>query len=361
MSNYVPGQLAQSLLGGAKVDSKLDDLFKNSAGASSLPPPVLTTRAVKPAKKEIEKRKEAEAEDEDSDGQPVKKQRVNAKPASERNVSRMGKTEASGKIGEKETKVKEDEPEKIARTIFVGNLSVSVINKTEYKQLKARFAEFGEIESIRFRSVAFAELMPRKAAFINKNLHPERNSVNAYIVYKEKAGAQAALKTNGTMFLERHLRVDKSDNTGSQDRKTSVFVGNLAFDVDEEDLWQHFTQCGEVVNVRIIRDKTTNVGKGFGYVQFKERPAVGLALQLHESKMGTRKLRVFRCSETDMVKGKNPVKNSDKSKNDVKKPRGKTMKPKTMLEGERSVKNKKARVRTRTQAWKKTGRKPAQK
>ncbi|ORX99527.1 hypothetical protein K493DRAFT_406221 [Basidiobolus meristosporus CBS 931.73] len=357
MSNYVPGQLTQSLLGGGKIDSKLDDLFKNSAGASALPPPVLVTREIKATKKEAEKRKEPEAEE--GSKQPAKKQKVNAKPAnSPRQADKKAPLEQKD---EAKPAVKEDDPEKIARTIFVGNLSVSVINKAEYKQLKTRFAEFGEIESIRFRSVAFAELMPRKAAFINKNLHPERNSVNAYIVYKEKASAEAALKSNGTMFLERHLRVDKSDNTGSQDRKTSVFVGNLAFDADEEDLWKYFSQCGEVINVRIIRDKTTNVGKGFGYVQFKERPAVGLALKLHESKMGSRKLRVFRCSETDMVKGKNPVKNTDKSKKDAKKPRAKMVKPKTQQEGERAVKEKKPRVRARTQAWKKTGKKPAKK
>ena len=46
-------------------------------------------------------------------------------------------------------------------------------------------------------------------------------------------------------------------------------MGNLAFDVQDEDVYQHFAPCGEIEFVRIVRDKRTNIGKGFGYVQFK--------------------------------------------------------------------------------------------
>ena len=48
-------------------------------------------------------------------------------------------------------------------------------------------------------------------------------------------------------------------------------------------------------NVRVIRDKKMNVGKGFGYVQFEEESSVSLALQLHETKLCKRKVRVERC------------------------------------------------------------------
>jgi len=34
-------------------------------------------------------------------------------------------------------------------------------------------------------------------------------------------------------------------------------------------LRKHFAECGEIDNVRIIRDKTTGVGKGFGYIVFE--------------------------------------------------------------------------------------------
>jgi RNA recognition motif-containing protein len=78
-----------------------------------------------------------------------------------------------------------------------------------------------------------------------------------------------------------------------------VFVGNLAFDAQEEDLWNFFKDSGDIENVRIIRDRKTNLGKGFAYVQFQDRASVDVALRLHDTKMGTRKLRVVRCKRLE--------------------------------------------------------------
>jgi nucleolar protein 12 len=50
-------------------------------------------------------------------------------------------------------KIRDEEKEKNGRTLFVGNLAVSTIQKDEYKELKKAFSEYGKIESIRFRSV----------------------------------------------------------------------------------------------------------------------------------------------------------------------------------------------------------------
>ena len=45
---------------------------------------------------------------------------------------------------------------------------------------------------------------------------------------------------------------------------------NMSFlDVEEEPLRNHFEDCGEIENVRLIRDRKTQLGKGFGYVLFK--------------------------------------------------------------------------------------------
>ncbi|KAJ1933178.1 Nucleolar protein 12, partial [Linderina pennispora] len=83
----------------------------------------------------------------------------------------------------------------------------------------------------------------------------------------------------------------------SHDMKRSVFIGNLDFEAEEEDLWRHFGTCGSVENVRVVRDATTNLGKGFAYVQFVDRATVDLALKLDGSLLAKRKLRVKRASE----------------------------------------------------------------
>lgn len=107
---------------------------------------------------------------------------------------------------------KSDDPERQARTAFVGNLAVTSMTKGDFKKLKAAFAAFGPVESIRFRSIAFSELLPRKIAFITGKLHPERDVVNAYIVFKSKTSvAKAVAAMNGQLFLNKHIRVDTVD------------------------------------------------------------------------------------------------------------------------------------------------------
>ena len=39
-------------------------------------------------------------------------------------------------------------------------------------------------------------------------------------------------------------------------------------DSEENALRDHFDECGDITNVRIIRDKKTGLGKGIGYIQF---------------------------------------------------------------------------------------------
>lgn len=164
----------------------------------------------------------------------------------------------------------ETELEKSARTVFLGNVPTCVISsKTDYKTFKTFFKSAGKIVSVRFRSIAFSEQIPRKAAFVNFKLHEKAKSVNAYIVYADAAAARAACKLNGEVVLGHHIRVDSVAHPAPHEPKSCVFVGNLDFEANEESLWKHFGTCGKVESVRIVRDPKNNVGKGFGYVQFE--------------------------------------------------------------------------------------------
>ncbi len=40
----------------------------------------------------------------------------------------------------------------------------------------------------------------------------------------------------------------------------------MPFKIDEEQLWDFFGDCGKIVNIRIVRDKETHLGKGIGYL-----------------------------------------------------------------------------------------------
>ncbi|KAG6542341.1 hypothetical protein Mapa_016267 [Marchantia paleacea] len=176
---------------------------------------------------------------------------------------------------------KVDNDAKLRRTIFVGNIPVNV----KAKHLSAEFSQYGAVESARLRSVPIVDVkMPRRAAVITGNLNENRTSLNGYIVFKEEASAQAALAHNMKEFAGKHLRVDLAGSYSSgveYDRKRSIFVGNLPFDAEDEDLitlFQGNTPELEVEAVRVVRDPQTSAGKGFGFVCFKTKMGAESAL-----------------------------------------------------------------------------------
>lgn len=138
--------------------------------------------------------------------------------------------------------------------------------------------------------------MDRKSAFLARKLHSGREVLNAYIVFEKKEAADKATELNGVVFMDKHLRVDGADNNKQHDRKRSVFLGGLPFETEDEELWEFFKECGEIESVRVVRDSKTNVGKGFGYVQFRDRDSVESALALTDKKFRDKtKIRINRC------------------------------------------------------------------
>jgi nucleolar protein 12 len=232
-----------------------------------------------------------------------------------------------------------DDPdlEKASRTVFVGNVSSEAISsKSAKKTLLKHLSSFLEslpkadpphkVESLRFRSTAYGTKLPRKAAFAKKDLMDSTaKSTNAYAVYSTKlACREAAKKLNGTVVLNRHIRVDQIAHPSAIDHRRCVFVGNLSFVDDisqmqdasgddtqkkqkkkdpadiEEGLWRQFGKAGTIESVRVVRDSKTRVGKGFAYVQFSHENGVEAALLFNDKKyppLLPRMLRVVRAKK----------------------------------------------------------------
>lgn len=214
----------------------------------------------------------------------------------------------------------------------------------------------------------------KRVAFYKQEFHNEMNSANAYVVFahthtSEDAGDDSSIlhpaeaarllveKGNGDVFMSRTLRMDRvghwraglPDSEGNHinletlvDPHCTLFVGNLDFAAKEEDLRIFFDtlvskernepenkSIGQdndevsapekkswVKNVRVIRDKDTQMGKGFAYVRFivrdfgpflfhqaflcrqrQDRECVDelLALEPGSVKFAKRKLRLQKC------------------------------------------------------------------
>ena len=49
----------------------------------------------------------------------------------------------------------------------------------------------------------------------------------------------------------------------------SLYIGNLASEVTENDLTTNFSEVGKVLSARIIKDKYSGTSKGFGFVEME--------------------------------------------------------------------------------------------
>ncbi|CAM9737303.1 unnamed protein product [Choristocarpus tenellus] len=109
-------------------------------------------------------------------------------------------------------------------------------------------------------------------------------------------------------FGGKHIRVDCAAGGGVYDHIRTVFVGNLPMDSSDEEVRALFVsklEAGDsaVEGVRLVRDKSTLVGKGIGYILLADRALAAKALQLHGTKLRKRLLRVMPCGKRTKGRG----------------------------------------------------------
>ena len=58
----------------------------------------------------------------------------------------------------------------------------------------------------------------------------------------------------------------------------NIYVSNLSFAVQDEDLREFFAEYGEVSSAKVIMDKYSNCSKGFGFVEMPDDAAAQKAI-----------------------------------------------------------------------------------
>lgn len=77
-----------------------------------------------------------------------------------------------------------------------------------------------------------------------------------------------------------------------------IFVGGLPYDLTEGDVICVFSQYGEIVNINMVRDKTTGKPKGFAFLCYEDQRSTILAVDnLNSIKILGRTLRVDHCEQ----------------------------------------------------------------
>jgi RNA recognition motif-containing protein len=80
----------------------------------------------------------------------------------------------------------------------------------------------------------------------------------------------------------------------------NIYVGNLNFNLGEDELKGIFEKYGEVTSVKIITDKYTGRSKGFGFVEMADDDAANQAIEeLNGTELSGRNLKVNQARERE--------------------------------------------------------------
>jgi len=163
------------------------------------------------------------------------------------------------------------------KSIFVGRLSWSVDND----RLAQEFASCGEVIS----------------ATVQMDRNTGKSRGFGYVHFATADAVEKALAMNGTEIDGRAVNIDRSmqaDKSQVREKRaktfgdtvsppsSTLFVGNLSFNVSEDTVWSFFNDYG-VKSVRLPTDRETGRPKGFGYVEFED---VGGAKKAFEASNG---------------------------------------------------------------------------
>lgn len=79
---------------------------------------------------------------------------------------------------------------------------------------------------------------------------------------------------------------------GKEELSDTLYVGNLVYTASKQDLMTHFSQFGQIVSARVIRDNRTKRSRGYGFVTFSNAKSAHSALKMEGVELKGRPMRV---------------------------------------------------------------------
>jgi RNA recognition motif-containing protein len=84
-----------------------------------------------------------------------------------------------------------------------------------------------------------------------------------------------------------------SDFNFYQKESMNIYVSNLSFNIQDEDLREFFAEYGDVTSAKVITDKFTGKSRGFGFVEMSDDEAAKKAIaELDQASVDNRTIRV---------------------------------------------------------------------
>ncbi|PKU61757.1 polyadenylate-binding protein 4-like [Dendrobium catenatum] len=160
------------------------------------------------------------------------------------------------------------------------NLYMKNLDKVMTKELiELKFSEFGKVFNVAIEKDE--EGNPKGFGFVNfANPESAKKAVEAMnglqLGSKKLYVARAQKKAERKTFLC-HTFQDKRNEQIKKNSASNLYVKNIADNIDDSILWEHFSQFGTITSAKVMHDDKGN-SKGFGFVCFSTQEEASKAL-----------------------------------------------------------------------------------
>ena len=150
-----------------------------------------------------------------------------------------------------------------------------------------------------------------------------RNKGFAFITFKSDQATKQAVSLSETSLNGRRVLIKfgndytkrKEKKIAESDPTSSIFLGNLEFDVVKQDVIELSSEFQRIVGIRIGTFEDTGKCKGFAYIDFEDVQSAKAAFSiLYGKKLKGRKLRVEFATDKAVKRGKPWLDNPQKPK-----------------------------------------------
>lgn len=175
------------------------------------------------------------------------------------------------------------------RKVYCGNLPFNI----DDDQIKEFFKDCGEIEEV----------------FWVTDKETGKFYGTGFVTFTDTAAARKACTLSGTDCGGRPIKVELSKPRagGATPKKggaknfeqsekppgcVTCFLGNLSYDIDDDQTKAFFKDCGEIAKIRWISNRDTGEFKGCGFIEFYETEATDKAVKLSGTDLLGRAIRI---------------------------------------------------------------------
>ena len=179
--------------------------------------------------------------------------------------------------------------------IFIKNLSYS----TTEESLRNYFKKYGEVESTKI--VYDKETGRSKGVGFCKFKNPSSAEKVINSGQLELDGRPIGITLSNEKPEKKQVQFKKTENFTGE--KFSVFVGNLSFKSNEDGLKKLFSDCGNILDIRITKNKEGK-SKGFAHIDFDSQEGMNNAISKNGFILDGRELRVDKSVSKTFNKNK---------------------------------------------------------